>query len=189
MRASKKQLVIDKATELFSQFGFQGVGIDRIIEESDVARMTLYRHFDGKDALIRAVLEQRYNMIVDDITVRILQTDDPVKRVKTVFDWYEAWFATPEFAGCLFERALAEFGPDHPQISEIAIKYRRKMASWIEELLEVLIPKARAQLLSEVFVMLLDGATVEARASKSSGPAMRAWTAAEALLKQEIATK
>ncbi|NEI74541.1 TetR family transcriptional regulator [Rhizobium lusitanum] len=186
MRPSKRQLVVDKATELFSQYGFQAVGIDSIIEESNVARMTLYRNFEGKDDLIRAVLEQRYAFIVDDISDRLTRVVDPTARVKTIFDWYGAWFDTPEFAGCLFERALAEFGPDHPQISDIAIRYRRKMTDWMEELLVVLMPADAARKLAEVFIMLLDGATVEARASKSSASAGRAWAAALSLLSRDV---
>jgi len=49
MRASKRQQVVDKAGELFSKHGFHPVGVDWIIDESGVARMTLYRHFAGKE--------------------------------------------------------------------------------------------------------------------------------------------
>ncbi len=51
MRASKRQQVVDKASELFSRHGFHPVGVDWIIDESGVARMTLYRHQQGADAL------------------------------------------------------------------------------------------------------------------------------------------
>ncbi|KFL21923.1 DNA-binding transcriptional repressor AcrR [Ralstonia pickettii] len=59
MRESKRQQVVDKAGELFSRHGFHPEGVDWIIDESDVARMTLYRHFAGKEDLIKEVLEQR----------------------------------------------------------------------------------------------------------------------------------
>ena len=120
MRANKRQLVVDKATELFSRHGFHPVGVDWIIDDSGVARMTLYRHFASKDELIREVLVQRYDLIVGSIDAQLQHVVDPVERVKTVFDWYEAWFRTPEFAGCLFERALAEFGTAYAPISDVA---------------------------------------------------------------------
>ncbi|HVE08684.1 MAG TPA: TetR/AcrR family transcriptional regulator [Paraburkholderia sp.] len=186
MRASKRQLVVDKATELFSKYGFHPVGVDWIIDDSGVARMTLYRHFVSKDDLVREVLEQRYQFIVDSMTQRLAPLTDPVERVKAIFDWYGAWFETPEFAGCLFERALAEFGTEYPKVSEVAIRYRQKIANWIEELLKDVVPPPIAKQLGSVYMMLLDGATVDARAFNDTAAASRAWGAAEVLLKQAM---
>ncbi|WP_423761777.1 TetR/AcrR family transcriptional regulator [Burkholderia sp. NLJ2] len=186
MRASKRQLVVDKATELFSKHGFHPVGVDWIIDDSRVARMTLYRHFPSKDELIREVLVQRYDLIVGSIDTQLQHVVDPVERVKTIFDWYEAWFNTPAFAGCLFERALAEFGTAYAPISDVAIRYRRKMVEWIAELLAELVSPETAKRLAAVYMMLLDGATVEARAFNDSASAGRAWQAAKSLLEQEM---
>lgn len=184
MRASKRQEVVDKATELFSRYGFHPVGVDRIVDESGVARMTLYRHFSGKDDLVREVLEQRYTYIIESIEQRLLPLEDPVARVKGFFDWYGDWFDSPAFTGCLFERALAEFGTSYPAISEVAIRYRQKMVSWMGEILRGILPPRAAARLADVFMMLLDGATVDARAFNDSSTAARAWQAAEVLLDQ-----
>ncbi|WP_322041230.1 TetR/AcrR family transcriptional regulator [Burkholderia diffusa] len=186
MRANKRQVVVDKATELFSRHGFHPVGVDWIIDDSGVARMTLYRHFPSKDELIREVLVQRYDLIIGSIETQLRDVHDPVERVKTIFDWYEAWFNTPEFAGCLFERALAEFGTAYAPISDVAIRYRRKMVEWIAELLAPLVLPETAQRLAGVYMMLLDGATVDARAFNDSASAGRAWQAAKALLEQAM---
>ena len=184
MRASKRQQVVDTATALFSKHGFHPVGIDWIINDSGVARMTLYRHFAGKDDLVREVLEQRYTYIVGSLEQSVLPLVDPTDRVKAIFDWYGAWFHTPEFAGCLFERALAEFGTTYPKVSEVAIRYRQKIANWIAELLADVVSPDAAKQLGNVYMMLLDGATVEARAVNDPVAAARAWQAAELLLSQ-----
>jgi AcrR family transcriptional regulator len=184
MRASKRQQVVDKATELFSKHGFHPVGVDWIIDDSGVARMTLYRHFAGKDDLIREVLEQRYTFILDSMRESVQAMPDAVGRVKAIFDWYEGWFRTPEFAGCLFERALAEFGTSYPKVSEVAIRYREKIVAWIDEILRDIAPAPIARHMASVCMMLLDGATVEARAFNDSSSAARAWHAVELMLKQ-----
>src|SRR5262244_1525812 len=54
-----RQRILDAAYDLFSQHGIRAVGIDSIIERSGVARMTLYRHFQSKDELVLAFLEDR----------------------------------------------------------------------------------------------------------------------------------
>ncbi|AZQ53779.1 TetR/AcrR family transcriptional regulator [Burkholderia cenocepacia] len=186
MRASKRQMVVDTATQLFSMHGFQSIGIERIISESGVARMTLYRHFAGKDDLIHEVLVQRYALIFASVEPRIRAQEDPTGKVKAVFEWYGAWFRAPEFAGCLFERALAEFGRDHPNLSEVATHYRRDMTRLMARTLEAILPTEKAAWLSGIFMLLLDGATVEARASNNPRCATEAWRAAEALLTQYL---
>ncbi|ACD20852.1 TetR/AcrR family transcriptional regulator [Paraburkholderia phytofirmans] len=186
MRASKRKMVVDTATQLFSMHGFQSIGIERIISESGVARMTLYRNFAGKDDLIHAVLGQRYELIFASVETHMRAQEDPETKVKAVFDWYGAWFRAPEFAGCLFERALAEFGRDHPKISEVAIRYRRDMTRLMAGTLEEILPTAKATWLSGIFMLLLDGATVEARASNNAHCATEAWHAAKALLTQHL---
>jgi AcrR family transcriptional regulator len=182
MRESKRQQVVDKATELFSKHGFHPVGVDWIIDDSGVARMTLYRHFAGKDDLVREVLEQRYDYIIESVGQRVQSVGEPLARVKAIFDWYEAWFRTPEFAGCLFERALAEFGTSYPKVSEVAIRYREKMVDWIDEILRDIVPPDTARNFASVCMMLLDGATVEARAFNDPSSAKRAWQAVELML-------
>ncbi|HEY8997452.1 MAG TPA: TetR/AcrR family transcriptional regulator [Edaphobacter sp.] len=186
MHVDKRQLLVEKATALFSEHGFQAVGVDWIIRDSDVARMTLYRHFAGKDELIREVLLQRHQHIFQSIEQKMQPIKDPKKRVKCIFDWYRSWFCTPEFSGCLFERALAEFGTKRPLISEPAVLFRNTMTDLIAGILEEIMSPSSAKQLGHVFMMLLDGATVEARATNDSHSATIAWSTAETLLEQEI---
>lgn len=182
MRASKRQQVVDTATELFSMHGFHPVGVDAIIDASGVARMTLYRHFEGKDDLIREVLEQRCQMILDSIGESMQAKKTAVERLKAIFDWYGSWFETPTFAGCLFERALAEFGTAYPKVSDIAIRYRESLTAIMTDTLAELSGAASARRLASVGMMLLDGATVEARAFGDPSSAGKAWQAMQQLL-------
>ncbi|CAB3966927.1 TetR family transcriptional regulator [Burkholderia sp. AU31652] len=184
MRASKRQQVVDKAGELFSLHGFHPVGIDRIIAEADVARMTLYHHFAGKDDLIKAVLEQRYTFIMESIAAKLDPMPHAAARLKGIFDWYGTWFSSPAFAGCLFERALAEFGATCPKVTDVAVRYRDDLLALMEQLLAEIVPRRRARQLAGVYVMLLSGATADARAIGDSQAAARAWQAAEMLLNE-----
>ncbi|MET3447028.1 TetR family transcriptional regulator [Ralstonia pickettii] len=188
MRASKRQQVVDKAGELFSQHGFHPVGVDWIIDESGVARMTLYRHFSGKDDLIKEVLEQRYTYVMGSIAEKLSPMPDATARLKGIFDWYGAWFRTPEFAGCLFERALAEFGSTCPKVTGVAVRYRDDLLAMMETLLKDVVPANTARQLAGVYVMLLSGATADARAIGDPSVASQAWHAAETLLNQAKAT-
>ena len=54
-----RQRILETADRLFYAEGVRAVGIDRIIAESGVAKVTLYAHFPSKDDLILAVLQYR----------------------------------------------------------------------------------------------------------------------------------
>jgi AcrR family transcriptional regulator len=185
MVSEKRQVLVETATALFSEHGFQAVGVDWIIRDSGVVRMTLYRHFTGKDELVREVLSQRHTHIFQSIEQKMRHIADPKERLKSIFTWYQSWFCTPEFAGCLFERALAEFGTKRPLISETAVNFRNSMTDLIVDILREIVPASSAKHLAQIFMMLLDGATVEARATNSSHSAAAAWASAEKLLQYE----
>jgi hypothetical protein len=110
------------------------------------------------------------------------------EQLRAIFAWHEAWFAAPEFSGCLFERALAEFGTDYPKISMIAIQYKTTMTSWMGDILKTLLPEQAAARTASILMILLDGATIDARAFHDPTIASRAWNAAETIIKQEAAT-
>ena len=186
--SSKKEQLIRVATDLFSRHGFHPVGIDRILSDAGVARMTLYNHFPSKDALIYAVLERRFQDIMASIHGSVEQTASGKEQLRAIFAWHETWFGTPEFSGCLFERALAEFGTDHPKISAVAIRYKKTMTAWMSEMLKTFLPEQAAASISSLLMILLDGATIDARAFGDPTIATRAWKAAEAIIKQETAT-
>ena len=65
---SKRDDLIDTALRLFYTQGFNATGIDKILAESGVAKMTMYKHFKSKDELIVAALERRDEQFRDWLT-------------------------------------------------------------------------------------------------------------------------
>jgi AcrR family transcriptional regulator len=55
-RAQRREQILGAATEAFARTGFAGTGLDDIAAEAGVTRVILYRHFDSKLDLYRAVL-------------------------------------------------------------------------------------------------------------------------------------
>ena len=185
MSPKKEQLILI-ATDLFSRHGFHPVGIDRILAEAGVARMTLYNHFPSKDDLIAAVLDRRYHDIMASLRACVEPMASAKEQLRAIFAWHETWFGTPQFSGCLFERALAEFGTDYPNISAVAIRYKKTMTAWMTDMLKALLQEPAAARIASILMILLDGATIDARAFHDPTIATNAWNAAEAVIEQEI---
>ncbi|MGF6239972.1 MULTISPECIES: TetR/AcrR family transcriptional regulator [Paraburkholderia] len=178
----KRQALVAKATELFAQEGYHAVGIDRIIAESGVAKMTLYNHFASKSELVLEVLRQREEQAAESLRAFIAGYTVPLERIKAVFQWHEAWFSTETFCGCMFINAASEF-PDHADaIHRAAAGQKQHVTQLIGELLEEMFAPDVAARLAEQFLILIDGATVTAQISGQPKSAMLAWEIAQQLV-------
>ncbi|MEJ0001390.1 MAG: helix-turn-helix domain-containing protein [Verrucomicrobiota bacterium] len=101
---------------LFRDRGFHATGIDAVLAESGVAKRTLYLHFRSKDELILAALAQRDLEWRDWFRKAIARrAETPEKRLLAIYDALEEWFLRPDFHGCMFINAAAEF----PQLSSL----------------------------------------------------------------------
>jgi AcrR family transcriptional regulator len=114
---SARERILDTAYDLFSRHGIRAVGVDRIIATSGVAKMSLYRHFHSKDALVLVFLqerEKRWTMAWLHAEV-MSRAGDGAGRMLAIFDVFDEWFQKTDFEGCSFINVLLEFGElDHP---------------------------------------------------------------------------
>jgi AcrR family transcriptional regulator len=114
---SGRERVLATAYELFSRHGTRAVGVDRIIAESGVAKMTLYRNFASKDELILAFLarrEERWTRAWLQAEVERRAATSP-GRLLAIFDTFGEWFAREDFEGCSFINVMLEVtDTDHP---------------------------------------------------------------------------
>jgi AcrR family transcriptional regulator len=64
-RPERRRALIDAAARAFARSGFAATSLDDVAAEAGVTRVLIYRHFDSKADLYRAVL--------DDVSQRLLQ--------------------------------------------------------------------------------------------------------------------
>ena len=57
-RADRREQILDAATRAFARTGFAATGLDDVVAEAGISRVLLYRHFDSKTDLYRAVLDR-----------------------------------------------------------------------------------------------------------------------------------
>ncbi|TMR19321.1 TetR/AcrR family transcriptional regulator [Nonomuraea turkmeniaca] len=57
-RAERREQILDAATRAFARAGYAATGLDDIAAEAELTRAMLYRHFDSKADLYRAVLDR-----------------------------------------------------------------------------------------------------------------------------------
>jgi AcrR family transcriptional regulator len=131
-----REKLLTAAYDLFSRQGVQAVGVDAIIEESGVARQTLYRHFHSKQDLVLAFLARRelvwtQGWLATEVRRR---TQNPRERLLTIFDVFDEWFRAPGFEGCSFINVMLEHpDQDHP-LHRAAAGYLERIREFLAEL-------------------------------------------------------
>jgi AcrR family transcriptional regulator len=180
--SAKKQGIVDTASRLFAAHGYHAVGIDRIIKESGVAKMTLFRHFPSKHDLICEVLSQRTGAARQSMADAAGAHDTALARLRAVFDWHHGWFMSPDFTGCLFVGALSEFHDTAGEPARLAAAQKDGLRRFVQALLGELVAPAEAEPLARQLVMMLDGAILAATAGAREQAAGEAWQAAECLI-------
>jgi AcrR family transcriptional regulator len=57
-RAQRRQALLAAAARAFARGGFAATSLDDVAAEAGVSRVLIYRHFDSKEQLYRAILDQ-----------------------------------------------------------------------------------------------------------------------------------
>ena len=176
-----RERILRAARELFYRRGIHAVGVDAIAEAAGTNKMTLYRHFASKDALIAACLSEltrEFDAAWDVIAEA--HAGDPKGQLLA---WlrHVADFKESEARGCAFANAAVELpDKDHP-----ARRVIREHKSALRERLIGLCRDAKLadpeRLADEVF-LICEGARVTAQSVGSEGLSARLAGMLEALV-------
>jgi AcrR family transcriptional regulator len=158
--ADARGRVLSTAYNLFCSQGVHATGIDRVVAEAGVAKMTLYRHFRSKEDLVLAVLDLREELwsnrwLIAEATRR---GDTPRERLLAIFDLFDGWFHQPDYEGCLLNNVLLE-SRDLP-IRAACIAKRDNVLAFLQSLTEEAAVRD-PDTLARQWRMLMTGAMVE----------------------------
>ena len=128
--------LVHAAIELFYSHGFQAVGVDQIIAAAGVTKTTFYKHFESKDALLVTAIRQRdeWEMGAWTNAVQKMVGDDPKAQLLAFFDVLDVWFNAPDFRGCQFINAAAEFPNPYDPVHGVAAEHKRKNRDFFRDL-------------------------------------------------------
>lgn len=158
MSSARRDHLVDTAARLFARHGFHATGIDRILAEAGVAKMTLYNHFRSKDELILAALRRKDEAFRNWFMRRVeAKAEAPRARLLALFDVLGEWFDQPDFTGCTFAAAAAEFHSAEDPIHAAAAEHKRLLLAYVQGLADEAGAKDPAGL-SQALGLLMEGA-------------------------------
>jgi AcrR family transcriptional regulator len=143
--------ILAVADRLFYAEGVRATGTEKIMSVAEVAKATFYRHFESKDALVLAYLENRDQALWD-----YLSQPTPPKHLREALIKFEQMANWPEIIGCPFLRIASEY-PDtaHP-FHSLAIEHQNKIVDYLTDLLEPFAIDKRAA--AAAILSVIDGA-------------------------------
>jgi AcrR family transcriptional regulator len=178
-----RERILAAATHLFADEGVNATSVDRVVAEADVAPMTVYRHFGGKDELVAATLarwsEGWLTWLRDESGP---DGADAGARLDGLWDALEKWFADEGVRGSYVDNLAVELRakPGHP--AQAAVAAHR---AGLRELLGDLAVAAGAPSPARAALrlqMLIDGATAVAVIDRQPGAAASARAMAAAVV-------
>ncbi|MFU1477538.1 TetR/AcrR family transcriptional regulator [Roseovarius sp. C7] len=179
---SARDRLIQTARELFLQHGVPHVGINRVIEEAGIARMTLYNHFASKDDLVAAAFEQEVELRRQSITSVQDGLDGTFEKVLALFVVALELASLKGFRGCAFVNLAIEAAAPDSALHGLAKAHK----DWIlENIMGHLPPETFSEpdMLARQILVLWDGGIVGAYVHQSDAPIHAAHQAARALMR------
>jgi len=153
-----RERILRCAHDLFYADGIRATGIDRVIAQSRVTKVTFYRSFPSKTDLIHAYLDYRHqrwmSWLRESLAALAAQGLSPLDQLVASF---EQWWSDGAYRGCAFINSAVELGTTDAQVLATARRHKDEMTAELEALLpsgpQV---SARAQALA----LAIDGAIV-----------------------------
>lgn len=175
-----RERIVWTAYALFYRDGVRATGVDRVIAESGVTKVTFYRHFPSKNDLIEAFLNERHMRWMAWFDAALRRHGNGLGALMPAL---AEWLGDAGFRGCAFLNTTAELGATLPVVAAITRQHKQDMAGRIALLLppslvQSPVRDAHAQLLA----LAVDGAIVYAQFDETPHAALKALAHAVALV-------
>jgi AcrR family transcriptional regulator len=149
--------IFETACDLFYRHGIHGVGVDEIAAEAGSNKMSFYRSFASKDALVVEYLreqEREYWAWWDAAVARY--PGDPCRQIEALFEAQLEIAMSNDCRGCSLGNAAAEISDDEDDLGELVRAYKEKVRNRLHAMAQA--TGARdAERLGDALMLLLDG--------------------------------
>jgi len=162
--------ILDTADRLFYGQGYNCTGINQVIEEADIAKASLYKHFESKTDLLIAYVKRTHERWYNRLQDHLSKVSTPKEKLLAIFDYHEDRQKFREFGGCPFVKANDEAGMSDPRVLNEIQAAKTHLKNLIKELV---IDSGHKKILTdneltETIYLLVEGGVVSGSIFKNS---------------------
>lgn len=131
MSTPMRDHILDVASDLFATRGINATGVDAIVAQAGIAKMTLYKYFKSKEQLIIEYLQQHNDHLRLELLGRLRK---PAPDSTPLFDLINAvmeWIAEPDFKGFAFIGASIEFPQTENPVHQTSLGFAQDLRAMI----------------------------------------------------------
>lgn len=186
MRQNKRDELVRKALDIFYRDGFHATGMDKLVAGTGISKTSMYKHFRTKEEMILAVLRLRDENFRNWLYKRIeALADTPCGQMLAMFDALDEWFSLPEFRGCMFVKASAEYQEKDDPIHLQSAEHKRLLFEHFKALAATA-GANNPEVLACQLLLLKEGAIITAVLAHNCDPAKDAKSAAMILIQHAM---
>ncbi|HEY4250103.1 MAG TPA: helix-turn-helix domain-containing protein [Roseomonas sp.] len=185
VKPKASQRIHDAAKDLFFRQGIRATGVEEVCRAAEATKMSLYRAYPSKDALVAAILAEdaaEYDAWCEQVTA---SQRTPADKLRALVFNSACKFAEEGVQGCPMQLAQAEFrDPGHPTHQVVVAFKNATRARFAKFAAEA--GAAEPAMLGDMLCMLMEGAlaAVSFMGCERAGAVLR--DAAEALLRTSL---
>jgi len=172
-RQATRDIIVQTASKLFYEKGYNLTGINEVIAEAGIAKATLYSHFRSKEDLCIAYLEEKDTVSVSQLKAFCEDKPKGKARLIAVIEYLIPFFESKEFNGCWCIRTIAEIPRENEKIRAVIQQQKRNHLNYIRSLVKEntskLSAKNKEQLAKRIY-LLYEGAVAESHLHNDTWP-------------------
>jgi AcrR family transcriptional regulator len=134
-RAGRKEAILAAAADLFSNQGYAGTGIDEIGEAAGITGPGVYRHFDGKSAVLNEVITRLITDLLAGVGDVVATADDPEATLGGLVDNLVRSVLADRQAWGVFTREQRHLEPSSR--SKVNRAHRLHVEEWVHALVQL----------------------------------------------------
>jgi AcrR family transcriptional regulator len=161
-RSEARERLLSTASALFYREGIRAVGVERILAEAPATRATFYRHFPSKEDLVVAYLRGVDTGLRSGVQAAIEAAPSPADALRAIGAAVVDDLARPEFRGCAFLKAAAEYPDSNDPVRRVILDHRAWYMTTLTELFAQVFGtsprRGKPEHAAQHFVMMRDGA-------------------------------
>jgi AcrR family transcriptional regulator len=169
-----KDRILTTAYNLFYTQGYNATGINQILEEANVAKASLYKHFGSKEDLgveyIKKVREDWFKSFEKFIS----QKENAFEKILASFDFLEINMISNDFQGCRFLNLLSDINASSSRMQFQIVEHKTKLRNQFKELVEDYTVSNNLSLsmpnIDDAIYLLFEAAIIESKVYKNIWP-------------------
>jgi AcrR family transcriptional regulator len=150
----KKQMIMEKALELFAINGFESTSIQQITESCGISKGAFYLSFKSKDELIFSIIEHFMNTIADEIEHTV---NNRQQACDLLYNYYHVFFSACErhadFAKLFLKEQSVMF---NPELIELMLRYHSHFTRVVFSIVERQFPQSDQKMRADL-VFIIQG--------------------------------